>query len=236
MAQGMLLRVVTYNVHGFKGCDFRIVPERVLAVLRAIDADCIALQEFVDAALPAGRTLLDDWAEALQMRGVYVPAFERGGDVFGNALLTRLEILEFHRHHLVIDGYRRRAFLDVVLGAERPVHVTVVHLGVSSAERALMTAGIEAMAEHARGDVQVWVGDFNEWRHSGVVSTALRRGFGSSPPLRTFPAVAPVLALDRIWVRPAHRLIESRVHTAPPARWASDHLPLIASIHVGTDD
>ena len=224
------LRLVTYNVHGCKGSDFRIVPERTLDVLRSIDADCIALQEFVDSRLPAGRNLLAHWAEELRMTGVYAPAFERGGEVFGNALLTRLDIVEQHNHELSIAGYRRRAFLDVVLDAGAAVHITVVHLGVSPTERGLMAAGIDALTSQARGEVQLCVGDFNEWHHTAVVSSALRRGFRSSVPLRTFPAVAPLFALDRVWVRPAACLLEARVHTAPPARWASDHLPLIAVI------
>jgi endonuclease/exonuclease/phosphatase family metal-dependent hydrolase len=225
-----LLRVVTYNVHGFKGCDFRVIPERALAVLRSIDADCIAMQEFVDAALPSGQCMLEHWAAALGMKGVFAPAFERGGEVFGNALLSRFDIVEECTHALAITGYRRRAFLGVVLDAGVPVHVTVVHLGVSGTERARMAERILAMTDAARGEVQVWAGDFNEWRPSAVISKALVSRFDASARLATFPAPAPMLALDRIWVRPAGLLAGLRVHRLAPARWASDHLPLVAAV------
>lgn len=224
------LRLATYNIHGCKGGDLRVLPERTLAVLRSIDADCIALQEFVDASLPAGRNLLAHWADELGMTGVYAPAFERGGEIFGNALLTRLDIIERRNFELSIEGYRRRAFLDVVLDAGAALHVTVVHLGVSPTERALMVTSIAEMTHSALGDVQVWAGDFNEWRETGVVSSAFRRGFRPSPALPTFPAMLPMLALDRLWVRPAASLVASRVHRLAPARWASDHLPLVASL------
>ncbi|MDB5729221.1 MAG: endonuclease, partial [Noviherbaspirillum sp.] len=45
-----------------------------------------------------------------------------------------------------------------------------------------------------------------------------------------FPSFMPVFALDRIWIRPRHRLVHVEVHRTALARVASDHLPLIAHI------
>ena len=50
---------------------------------------------------------------------------------------------------------------------------------------------------------------------------------------RTFPSRAPVVGLDRIWVHPRECLIETHVDSSAPARLASDHLPLAASIDCG---
>jgi hypothetical protein len=41
------IRVVTYNIHKRRGLDRRVSPTRIVAVLREIDADIIALQEVV---------------------------------------------------------------------------------------------------------------------------------------------------------------------------------------------
>jgi len=41
------LRVATYNIHRCRGLERRTRPERTAAVLRAIDADVVALQEVV---------------------------------------------------------------------------------------------------------------------------------------------------------------------------------------------
>src|ERR1022692_4163476 len=48
------IRIVTYNIHRCRGLDGRVRPERTAAVLRAIGADVIALQEVVGSG-PHGR-------------------------------------------------------------------------------------------------------------------------------------------------------------------------------------
>ena len=45
---------------------------------------------------------------------------------------------------------------------------------------------------------------------------------------KTFPARLPLLALDRIYFRPAQMLVRS--WTDPLARTASDHLPIWATV------
>jgi endonuclease/exonuclease/phosphatase family metal-dependent hydrolase len=40
----------------------------------------------------------------------------------------------------------------------------------------------------------------------------------------------PVLALDRLWVKPRTLLRNVEVHSTPLARLASDHLPLTAEL------
>jgi endonuclease/exonuclease/phosphatase family metal-dependent hydrolase len=40
-----VLRVATYNIHKCRGLDRRVRPERILDVLKHINADIIALQE-----------------------------------------------------------------------------------------------------------------------------------------------------------------------------------------------
>ena len=42
------LRIATYNIHMGRGIDGRVRIERILRVLREIDADVIALQEVVN--------------------------------------------------------------------------------------------------------------------------------------------------------------------------------------------
>lgn len=226
-----MIRIVTYNVHGCKGCDLRIAAERPLRVLEKIDADVIALQEFVDGPLPTGKRLLEHWADTLGMRGVYAPAFVRGGEQFGNALLTRFEIVEHRNHDVSVPGFRRRAFLDAVLRTGGvTLQLIVVHLGISARERARQARTIEQMAAAMRGDLQMWVGDFNEWRPRGVTSRTLSRLFAASPAVATFPSLAPMLALDRVWIRPAERLVGAHVEKSRAAQVASDHLPLIATV------
>src|SRR2546430_17495537 len=41
------IKIVTYNIHKCKGIDGKVMPERIVSVLKEIDADVIALQEVV---------------------------------------------------------------------------------------------------------------------------------------------------------------------------------------------
>ncbi|HEX5096037.1 MAG TPA: endonuclease/exonuclease/phosphatase family protein, partial [Acidimicrobiia bacterium] len=79
----------------------------------------------------------------------------------------------------------------------------------------------------------VLAGDFNDvWGTLGpriLVPAGFR---GPHRPLRTFPAWAPVRALDSVYVRgDADVSSLERLRTAS-ARAASDHLPLIAAVDV----
>jgi len=48
------LRIATYNVHRCRGLDGRTRPDRIAAVLQAIGADIVALQEVVGAGPNGG--------------------------------------------------------------------------------------------------------------------------------------------------------------------------------------
>jgi endonuclease/exonuclease/phosphatase family metal-dependent hydrolase len=228
-----LLRVGTYNVHGHKGTDGKVVADRTFDVVRRLHADCVALQEFVNAPAPTGEALLDHWALSLGMHGAYAPAFERGGEEFGNALLTRWPVLEQHAHDVSLRGYRRRVVLEVLVNVEgRALQLMSLHLGVSPRERALQAQQLFELCSATRADFHLLLGDFNEWSRFSAVSRRLRAHFDVTRQLATFPSRAPVVGLDRIWMHPRGHLREARVDASPAARLASDHLPLIATIDV----
>src|SRR5688572_32446492 len=226
-----LLRVGTYNVHGHKGTDGKIVAARTLDVVQHLEADCVALQEFVNAAAPAGESLLEHWARTLGMHGAYAAAFERGGEEFGNALLTRWPILEQHEHDVSLPGYRRRVVLEAVVAVDGvTLQLMSLHLGVSPRERALQAQRLFELCSATRGAFHLLLGDFNEWSRFSAVSRRLHAYFDVTRRLPTFPSRAPVVGLDRVWLHPRGRLRETHVDKSPAARLASDHLPLVATI------
>jgi endonuclease/exonuclease/phosphatase family metal-dependent hydrolase len=235
-AAGGVIRAATYNVHGHKGLDWRVNAERPLQVLKHLDLGLIALQEFVNEHTLGGEPLLTHWARTLDMQAVCAPAFERGGEVFGTAILSKFEILERHEHDLSLPGYRRRVLLEVLLRVgKKRVQATSIHLGVSPRERALQIDRLFELCSRVRADVHLFLGDFNEWHGYGAVERRFRTRFASGPRLATFPAVSPVVGLDRIWVHPRECLVETRVDTSVPARRASDHLPLVATIDLARE-
>ena len=226
-----ILRVATYNVHGHKGTDGKIITERTFDVVRHLGADCVALQEFVNAPAPTGELLLEHWARTLGMHAAYAPAFERGGEEFGNALLTRWPIVEQHAHDVSLRGYRRRVVLEALVVADGvALQLMSLHLGVSPRERALQAQRLFELCSSTRGDLHLLLGDFNEWSRFSAVSRRLRAHFDGTRQLSTFPSWAPVVGLDRVWVHPRGCLLQTRVDASPAARRASDHLPLVATI------
>jgi endonuclease/exonuclease/phosphatase family metal-dependent hydrolase len=225
------LRVATYNVHGHKGTDGKIITDRTLEVVRHLHADCVALQEFVNGPAPTGESLLEHWGRTLDMQGAYAPAFERGGEEFGNALLTRWPILEQHAHDVSLRGYRRRVVLEALVVADgATLQIMSLHLGVSPRERALQAQRLFELCSSTRGDFHLLLGDFNEWSRFSAVSRRLRAHFDGTRQMPTFPSWAPVVGLDRVWIHPRGRLLQTRVDSSPAARVASDHLPLVATI------
>jgi endonuclease/exonuclease/phosphatase family metal-dependent hydrolase len=226
-----LLRFATYNVHGHKGADGKIIPDRTFEVVRHLNADCVALQEFVNGPAPTGEPLLEQWARNLGMHAAYAPAFERGGEEFGNALLTRWPIVEQHAHDVSLHGYRRRVVLEALVAADGgTLQLMSLHLGVSPRERALQAQRLFELCSTTRCALHVLLGDFNEWSRFSAVSRRLRLYFDVTRQQATFPARAPVVGLDRVWVHPRGRIRSTHVERSAAACLASDHLPLVATV------
>jgi endonuclease/exonuclease/phosphatase family metal-dependent hydrolase len=106
------------------------------------------------------------------------------------------------------------------------VQVIATHLGLRPWERRIQ---VERLLQRV-GDNCVLMGDFNEWWLWGHPLREIKAIFGHSPALPTFPSFRPVLALDRIWIRPTGRVKSLAVHRTRLSAKASDHLPLKAVV------
>ena len=75
------------------------------------------------------------------------------------------------------------------------------------------------------------VGDCNDWRDRLAKQPLAKHGFqqatDASARFRTFPALMPLMALDKVFHRGGIVMREVRVIRTPLARLASDHLPLV---------
>ena len=108
------------------------------------------------------------------------------------------------------------------------LRVCASHLGLRPSERRTQVKQLLMRLAVEPGDVDVLIGDINEWLLWGRPLRWLNRFFIKPPAPATFPARWPLLALDRIWVRPRRRLERVFVHRSATAREASDHLPVVA--------
>lgn len=165
------------------------------------------------------------------MHGIYATSFHRGGENFGNALLSRFPLITTDFRDLSVSGHRHRIMLDCVVEAEQhPVQVMVIHLGVSPVERRKQTSAIIDALFDTRADLHLLIGDFNEWHERSAFSRRLRGYFGAHRRIATFPSRRPALGLDRVWVYPAKTPLRAMALRTTDSRLASDHLPLLATI------
>jgi endonuclease/exonuclease/phosphatase family metal-dependent hydrolase len=120
-------------------------------------------------------------------------------------------------------------------GSGSRLHLVCVHFGFFGAERRRqirrLCERIEANVPH--DEPLVVAGDFNDWsgrpeQHFNH-ELDLREAFCTlhGRPARTWPALRPVLPMDRIYFRGAEPLAATRLNRAP-WRTLSDHTPLLA--------
>lgn len=229
------LRIASYNIHRCIGSDGRQDPERTATVIRELNCDLIGLQEVDnDRTAPSETLRVDSIAAAAGMKAVAGLRVIRRVGHYGNALLTRLPVLAVQRHDLSYLRREPRGLLDVeVQVGEGSLRVMVTHLGLLPWERRYQVKKIlQIVAAAPPGQTIVLLGDINEWWPRGRPLRWLHAFFGCPPHVRSFPARRPVLALDRVWVKPSPALLGIETHRSRIARFASDHLPVKATVRV----
>ena len=230
----MRFRIATYNIHRCIGRDGVAAPQRVAEVLRAIDADVVALQEV--AYDPERRQdVLQFLADAAGARAIAGPTLLEAKGRYGNALLSRVAPRLVQRVDISVPGREPRGMMQATLDLPwGTAAVLTTHLGLSIDERRRQMDWIVTMLKQTDTGTLILMGDFNEWLPWG---RPLRRvatvcDAPDFPAPATFPSRRPFLALDRIWVRSDRPLASLRVFKEYPAPTASDHLPLVADLDI----
>ena len=218
------LRIASYNVHSCRGTDGRKDAQRIVRVIEECGCDTVGLQE-VDYRL-------DYIAQKLGMQPIPGLTLARHDGPFGNALLTRRKVLDVRRLGFTYSRREPRNALDVDLEVNgETVRVIVTHLGLWPAERRYQVKKILELIRATPSYERVIVlGDINEWLPLGRPLRWMNALFGRCPAERSFPSRWPLVALDRVWVRPRHALLALKAHRTPLAELASDHLPVKAII------
>jgi endonuclease/exonuclease/phosphatase family metal-dependent hydrolase len=229
------LTFASYNIHKAVGLDRRRDPHRILAVLREIGADVIALQE-VDRRFGRRESVLPHGAIEQLTHYRPVPLAMRPDSLgwHGNALLVRrgIEVLEASIVPLPTLEPRGAIRADVLAGGHR-IRVVGMHLDLSGMRRRQQ---VRSVLEHVGGcpapAPTVMMGDTNEWALRGGCFREFGRAWQLLHPGRSFPARRPLAQLDRIIVSSEWRLVETSVHHSALSAKASDHLPVCAALEL----
>lgn len=228
----MRLRIASYNIHRAVGRDGREDGRRIARVLRELQADVVALQE-VGFPSDTPHHLLAYFGDVLQAAVIEGITLLNQKGRYGNAVLSRLPVADIRRHDISVANREPRGAIELTLDVKGvDIQVIATHLGLRPGERRYQVKRLLARLGRSSADVKILLGDLNEWFIWGRPLRRLRSEFGRMPGPATFPACRPVFALDRLWVKPPGVLDRLSVHKSATARVASDHLPLVADLHI----
>ncbi len=227
-----MIRIVSYNVHACIGTDGEFDPGRILDVLEKLEADFIALQELEDHTYGQD-TISAHFAGRLGMYAYEGSTLRRRKAPYGNLLLARHGAAEIQTHDLSVPGGEPRGAIEAVfnVGGSR-LKFIATHLGLRAVERRLQVTRLLELLDATDADINVLAGDINEWRPGAFALRALSRSFDFGSRSRTFPARAPTLALDRIYVSPGARVTGHHASRSQLSRRASDHLPVVCDLEL----
>jgi Metal-dependent hydrolase len=245
------LTVMTVNIHkGFTTFNRRFILPQLRDAVRKVGADVVFMQEVLGTHEAHGKRI-EDWPVAPHyefLADSIWPQYAYGRNMVypkghhGNAVMSKFPIVHYQNHDVSIAGPEKRGLLHCVLtvpGYPQQLHVVCVHLGLAEAHRRQQ---LDLLCHLTRTELPadaplIVAGDFNDWRRRANDKlwneAGLREIFVTAygEPARTFPAVFPLLSLDRIYVR------NCSVHlpvVLPRKPWShlSDHAPLAAEIHL----
>jgi endonuclease/exonuclease/phosphatase family metal-dependent hydrolase len=223
---------MTWNIHGGRGSARRRDLAGVIRIVQRHDPDIVALQE-VDARKRKGALdrAFEMLADALGHHSVEARLILAPDGDYGHILISKCPLAGTRLHDISVVRREPRAAIETTAETPfGPLHIVAAHLGLGPLERVKQAALLSALVEAADNRTVV-LGDFNDWGWPGSLHRTLGRHFPDRTEVRTFPAGLPLLRLDRIYCRPAGTLVQS--WTDQDARSVSDHLPVVADLHLG---
>lgn len=241
------MRVLTLNIHkGYTVLNARFMLHELREAIRDVGADLVFLQEVQGEHrekaereyrwpdLAQYEFLADQvWTDFAYGKNA---AYQHGHH--GNAVLSHYPITHYQQVDISTNRVEQRGFLfceiDVpVIGA---VYGICVHLGLMAISRRKQLRLIaDYVHRHVPAEAPLIVaGDTNDW--SGVPTRKFEEELGlvdayetaTGRKARSFPSFAPMLSLDRIYVR-GLRVVDAELFSGD--KWAelSDHAALLAN-------
>jgi len=239
--------ILTYNIHkGFSTSNRRFVLHDIKASLQAVNADILLLQE-IHGERTISNNRFDDWpnnrpfefiADQVWPHHAYGKnAIYKSGH-HGNVILSKYPFIQWDNIDVSFMRSASRSLLHGIIkidNCDQNIHLICVHLGLFGRERASQLATlVKRINAHIPHDEPLIIaGDFNDWRgradhylqHVLGVEEVFKTTHGRYA--RTFPAILPLLSMDRIYYRGLDLVQCQHLHGKPWQR-LSDHIPLLA--------
>lgn len=233
----MKLKIMTYNIYSGKNLAKELNVEFAASVIRGVQPAFVTLNEVRCRTADVGP--IDQSNEIGRLTGYY-PVFGKAIDVlggdYGNAILTRLPLLEHEVIHIpdpetraYTGHYEHRVILRCVLDAgEKKLTVLCTHFGLNSDEQQLAVKAVLDIAAKESNPVLL-MGDLNLTPDAPELKPlyeVFEDTCALDPSILTFPSDVPKIKIDYIfYTKPVKAESVVCLDTQN-----SDHRPLIAEI------
>jgi len=224
------MRVLTYNIAGYRGRGRPEHLQRVADLILRHDADIVGLQEVIHGRnQEAPEEVL---AGLTGMHACFIAAHHFRSYCIGNAILSREPITTTVSHELPHSWPERRVLLEAEATANGlPVTIFCTHL-VHMAHAAAWIRLAQATAVAKRMSTcwrpHLLMGDLNASPNARELSPVRTLGNGTDhhQGLRSWPASRPVIQYDHIWPGPGWEVEKMETLEAH----VSDHRPVLAQL------
>jgi len=239
-------KVLTLNIHkGYSMSNRHFTLERIKHCLKQSNSNIVFLQE-VTGDNEKQKDVIPNWSDNNQFEFLADSIWDHfayGKNAIyqhghhGNAILSELPFSKLHNIDVSIMRVSQRGILHGTL--ENGIHLLCAHLGLFENERLRQTSQLIKYVNANIGTSQplIIAGDFNDWRrkvHRQVcqelqVTEVYQTQHGKVAD--TFPAMFPMLPMDRIYVR-GFKVCSAEVMTHKDWRSISDHCALTADLQL----
>ncbi len=248
MAREVRLKILSYNIHkGFNLGNTRFVLSEIREAIHDIHADMVFLQE-VQGDHKVHRQRIDTYPDESQFEYLadrLWPHHAYGKNAIytaghhGNAILSKFPFLAYDNIDISTNPFERRGLLHgvVEIPGHPRLHAICLHLDLlkRGRERQVEDLCRRIDAEVPHQEPLVICGDFNDWNLK--ISSLLEAKLDVREAhydlhdrhARTFPAVMPMLKLDRIYFR-GLEVLDAHALTGTPWRNLSDHAAVFAEL------
>jgi endonuclease/exonuclease/phosphatase family metal-dependent hydrolase len=239
-------KVLTLNIHkGYSMSNRHFTLERIKRCLKQSDSNIVFLQE-VSGDNEKKKDPIPNWSDNNQFEFLADSIWDHfayGKNAIyqhghhGNAILSELPFSKLNNIDISTMRFSQRGILHGTL--ENGMHLLCVHLGLFASER---LSQLRQLISYVNENIQaseplIIAGDFNDWRRIShrqlcqelELTEVYQAQHGRVAD--TFPAMFPMLSMDRIYVR-GFKVCSADVMTHTDWRSISDHCALTADLQL----